>query len=56
MPHLEENAGSLSVELTDEEARTLEGDPLLGYRARRLARKARARAGRIKAGLRRVGR
>jgi len=56
IPHLEENAGSLSVELTDEEARTLEGDPLLGYRARRLARKARARAGRIKAGVRRVGR
>ena len=54
--HLEENAGSLAVELTDGEARSLEGDPLLGYRARRLARKARVRAGRIKAGVRRVGR
>jgi len=54
--HLEENAGSLAVELSDEEVRALEGDPLLGYRARRIARKARVRAGRIKAGVRRVGR
>ncbi len=56
VPHLEENAGSLAVELTDVEAGSLEGDPLLGYRARRLARKARVGAGRIKAGVRRVGR
>ena len=56
VPHLEENAGSLSVELTEEEARALEDDPLLGYRARLLARKARVRAGRIKAGVRRAGR
>jgi pyridoxine 4-dehydrogenase len=54
--HLEENAGSLPVELTEEEARALEDDPLLGYRARQLARKARVRAGRIKAGVRRAGR
>jgi pyridoxine 4-dehydrogenase len=56
VPHLEENAGALAIELTDEESRALEGDPLLGYRARRLARKARAGAGRIKAGVRRVSR
>jgi pyridoxine 4-dehydrogenase len=55
-PHLEENVGALAVELTDEESRALEGDPQLGYRARRLARKARARAGQFKAGVRRVGR
>jgi aryl-alcohol dehydrogenase-like predicted oxidoreductase len=54
--HLEENAGSLAVELTGDEARALERDPLLGYRARRLARRARVRAGRLKAGVRRVGR
>jgi pyridoxine 4-dehydrogenase len=54
--HLEENAGSLAVELSDEDSRALEGDPLLGYRARRLARKARVGAGRIKAGVRRTGR
>jgi aryl-alcohol dehydrogenase-like predicted oxidoreductase len=54
--HLEENAASLTVELTDEQARALESDPQLGYRARRLARKARARAGRIKAGVRRAAR
>jgi pyridoxine 4-dehydrogenase len=54
--HLEENVGSRSVELTEEDARALESDPQLGYRASRLARKARARAGQIKAGVRRVRR
>ena len=54
--HLEENVGALDVELTDEEAGALERDFLLGYRAQRLARKARVRAGRIKAGVRRVSR
>ena len=54
--HLEENARALAVELTDEEAASLERDSLLGYRAKRLVRKARARAGRLKAGVRRIGR
>ncbi|HJS69831.1 MAG TPA: aldo/keto reductase [Gaiellaceae bacterium] len=54
--HLEENVGALAVALTDEEADALERDPLLGYRARQLARKARMRAGRIKAGVRKVRR
>jgi pyridoxine 4-dehydrogenase len=54
--HLEENAGALAVELTDEEAAALERDSLLGYRAKRLVRKARARAGRLKAAVRRVRR
>ena len=54
--HLEENAAAPAVELTDEEAEALERDSLLGYRARRLARKARMRAGRIKAGVRKVSR
>jgi aryl-alcohol dehydrogenase-like predicted oxidoreductase len=54
--HLEENVGALEVELTDDEAEALERDSLLGYRARRLARRARMRAGRIKAGVRRVSR
>jgi hypothetical protein len=44
------------VALTDEEADALERDPLPGYRARQLARKARMRAGRIKAGVRKVRR
>jgi pyridoxine 4-dehydrogenase len=54
--HLEENVGALDVELSDEEADSLERAFLLGYRARRLVRKARARAGRLKAGVRRIGR
>jgi pyridoxine 4-dehydrogenase len=54
--HLEENAGALGVELTDEEIDALERDSLLAYRARRLALRARVRAGRLKASLRRVGR
>jgi aryl-alcohol dehydrogenase-like predicted oxidoreductase len=54
--HLEENAGALAVELSEQEAEALERDFMLGYRANRLARKARIRAGRIKAGVRRVGR
>ena len=43
-------------QLTDEEAASLERDSLLGYRSKRLVRKARARAGRLKAGVRRIGR
>ena len=54
--HLEENVGALDVELTDEEAGALERDFLLGYRAKRIAHKARVRAGRLKAGVRRVSR
>jgi pyridoxine 4-dehydrogenase len=54
--HLEENVGALDVELAEEEAGALERGFLLGYRAKRIARKARARAGRIKAGVRRVSR
>jgi pyridoxine 4-dehydrogenase len=50
--HLEENAGALGVVLTDGDVDALERDSLLGYRATRLARKARVRAGR----LRRAGR
>ena len=54
--HLEENVGALDVELTDEEAAALERDFLLGYRAKRIAHEARVRAGRLKAGVRRVSR
>ena len=54
--HLEENVGALAVELTDDEIEALERDPLLGYRVKRLARKARMGAGRITAGVRKVGR
>jgi pyridoxine 4-dehydrogenase len=54
--HLEENAGAPAVELSEDEMRVLERDALLGYRARRLARKARMHAGRIKAGVRKARR
>jgi aryl-alcohol dehydrogenase-like predicted oxidoreductase len=56
VPHLEENAGAGAVELTDEDVRELEQDGFPAYRAGRLARRARARAGRVKARLRRNGR
>jgi pyridoxine 4-dehydrogenase len=48
LPHLEENAGALALELSDEDVRSLDGDSFLDYRAHRLARTARARAGRLK--------
>jgi diketogulonate reductase-like aldo/keto reductase len=51
--HLEENAGAARVELTDEDVRRLERSTLLRYRARRLARRARAGAGRVKRTVRR---
>jgi aryl-alcohol dehydrogenase-like predicted oxidoreductase len=50
--HLEENAGAAGLELSDEDLRRLEGDGFYRYRARRLARRARVRAGRAKAALR----
>ena len=54
--HLEENVGAERLELTDEDVRELERNDFYGYRARRLARKARAQAGKAKAAVRRVGR
>jgi aryl-alcohol dehydrogenase-like predicted oxidoreductase len=51
--HLEENAGAGAVELSDEDVRALDGDAFLEYRAHRLARTARARAGRLRRVLRR---
>ena len=53
LAHLEENTGALDVDLTDEEVAELESDSFLAYRARRLARGARVRAGRLKAAGRR---
>jgi aryl-alcohol dehydrogenase-like predicted oxidoreductase len=54
--HLEENAGAGRVELADEDVRELEQEGFRAYRAGRLARRARARAGRAKATLRRAAR
>jgi pyridoxine 4-dehydrogenase len=54
--HLEENAGAGRVELSDEDVRELKQEGFCAYRAGRLARRARARAGRAKATLRRAGR
>lgn len=54
--HLEENVGALHVALTDDEVDALARETLPGYRARRLVRKARMRAGRVKATIRRAGR
>jgi pyridoxine 4-dehydrogenase len=54
--HLEENLAAARVELVDDDMRELGHDGFYGYRARRLARKARARAGTAKAVIRRVGR
>lgn len=51
--HLAENAAAASLELSDEDVRRLEHDRFLRYRAARLTRRARARAGRTKAVLRR---
>ncbi|MET1009878.1 MAG: aldo/keto reductase [Gaiellaceae bacterium] len=50
--HLEENVAAGLLELTDEDVAELGRDAFHGYRARRLARRARARAGRAKARLR----
>jgi aryl-alcohol dehydrogenase-like predicted oxidoreductase len=49
--HLEENAGAGRVELGEEDVRELEREGFRAYRAGRLARRARARAGRAKARL-----
>ena len=50
--HLEENVAAGLLELTDEDVAELGRDAFHGYRARRLARRARARAGRAKSRLR----
>ena len=52
LPHLEENLAARRLELTDEDAAELEREGFPRYRARRLVRRARARAGKVKAGLR----
>ena len=54
--HLEENMGAAGLVLTDEDVRDLDRASFYRYRARRLARKARARAGKAKAALRGDGR
>jgi pyridoxine 4-dehydrogenase len=54
--HLEENVAADRLTLSDEDARDLAGDGFHGYRARRLVRRARARAGKAKARLRRSAR
>jgi pyridoxine 4-dehydrogenase len=54
--HLEENLAAARLVLADEDVRDLARDGFFGYRARRLARKARAQAGRAKATVRRGGR
>ena len=51
--HLEENLGARGLELTDEEIAELASEGFPSYRARSFARRARARAGRVKARLRR---
>jgi aryl-alcohol dehydrogenase-like predicted oxidoreductase len=53
LAHLEQNIGAADVALTNEDVEQLESDSLLAYRARRLVRTARVRAGRLKAALRR---
>jgi pyridoxine 4-dehydrogenase len=52
--HLEENVRGERLELTEDDVRELERDSFYGYRARRLARKARAQAGKAKAAVRQV--
>ena len=54
--HLEENLGAARLDLTEEDAHDLAGDGFYAYRARRIARKARARAGKAKAAARRRAR
>jgi aryl-alcohol dehydrogenase-like predicted oxidoreductase len=53
LAHLEENAGAGAVDLSDDDVRALDSDSFLDYRAHRLARTARARAGRFRRVLRR---
>ena len=53
LPHLEENVGALDLTLSDEDVELLAGDSFVGYRARRLARGARMRAGQLRAVVRR---
>lgn len=50
--HLEENATALDVPLTEDDLRVLGREAFLAYRARRLARKARVRAGKLRAAVR----
>ena len=50
--HLEENTGAAGLVLTDEDVRDLDRASFHRYRAQRLARMARARAGKAKAALR----
>ncbi|HXV34309.1 MAG TPA: aldo/keto reductase [Gaiellaceae bacterium] len=52
LSHLEENVGARGLELTAEDAAELEREGFRRYGRRRLVRKARARAGRVKAALR----
>jgi pyridoxine 4-dehydrogenase len=54
--HLEENLAAARLVLADEDVRDLDRDGFFGYRARRIVRKARARAGKAKATVRRAGR
>ena len=56
VPHLEENVRARELVLTDEDLRDLAGEGFYRYRAQRIARRARARAGRAKAALRGGGR
>ena len=56
LAHLEENAAAGELALTDGDVRLLAGEGFHGYRARRLRRKARVRAGKVKATLWRAGR
>jgi aryl-alcohol dehydrogenase-like predicted oxidoreductase len=51
--HLEENHGALDLALSAQDVALLDRDRFVAYRARRLARGARVRAGRIKAAMRR---
>jgi pyridoxine 4-dehydrogenase len=54
--HLEENVAAARLALTDDDLAELDQEGFHGYRARRLARRTRVRAGRAKARLRRGGR
>lgn len=51
LAHLEENAGAEGVRLSGDDVRRLERAAFVAYRARRLARKARVRAGRLREAL-----
>jgi aryl-alcohol dehydrogenase-like predicted oxidoreductase len=51
--HLEENVRALDVDLSSDDVAVLDRDRFVAYRARRLARGARVRAGRLRAAVRR---